>query len=154
LKVLCCSIHMIRVIFRHVSCRYCVSLRRRTGTEHCDERVCVCTWVCLSVREHVLVIASVKFTKILCMLPVAVTQFSSDTLCTSGIVDDVTFLVMGRWWRLAAATATPPLASCLLFASCPKPNSHRPPDMTRQCCLCRVRRCELSIETVWQSLNS
>ena len=24
------------------------------------------------------------------------------------------------------------------------PNSHRPPDMTRQCCLCRVRRCELS----------
>ena len=119
-----------------------------------DERVCVCLWVCLSVREHVLVIASVKFTKILCTLPVAVTQFSSDTLCTSGIVDDVTFLVMGRWWRLAAATATPPPASCLLFASCPKPNSHRPPDMTRQCCLCRVRRCELSIETVWQSLNS
>ena len=28
-----------------------------------------------------------------------------------------------------------------------------PPD-TRQCCLCRVRRCELSLETVWQRLNS
>ena len=23
------------------------------------------------------------------------------------------------------------------------PNSHRPPDTTRQCCLCRVRQCEL-----------
>jgi len=34
------------------------------------------------------------------------------------------------------------------------PNSHRPPDTTRQCCLCRVRRCELSLETVWQSLHS
>ena len=34
------------------------------------------------------------------------------------------------------------------------PNSQRPPDTTRQCCLCRVRRCELSLETVWQSLNS
>jgi len=33
-------------------------------------------------------------------------------------------------------------------------NSHRPPDATRQCCLCRVRRRELSLETVWQSLNS
>ena len=33
-------------------------------------------------------------------------------------------------------------------------NSHRPPDTTRQCCLCRIRRCELSLETVWQSLNS
>ena len=27
---------------------------------------------------------------------------------------------------------------------CPMANSHHPPDMTRQCCLCRVRRCELS----------
>jgi len=34
------------------------------------------------------------------------------------------------------------------------PNSHRRPDKTRQSCLCRVRRCELSLETVWQSLNS
>jgi len=34
------------------------------------------------------------------------------------------------------------------------PNSHCLPDTTRQCCLCRVRRCELSLETVWQSLNS
>ena len=34
------------------------------------------------------------------------------------------------------------------------PNSHRPPDTTRQCSLCRVSRCELSLETVWQSLNS
>jgi len=34
------------------------------------------------------------------------------------------------------------------------PNSHRRPYTTRQCCLCRVRRCELSLETVWQSLNS
>jgi len=33
-------------------------------------------------------------------------------------------------------------------------NSHRPTDTTRQCCLCRVRRCELSLETVWQNLNS
>ena len=33
------------------------------------------------------------------------------------------------------------------------PNLHRPPD-TRQFCLCHVRRCELSLETVWQSLNS
>jgi len=33
----------------------------------------------------------------------------------------------------------------------PMPNSHRPPDTTRQCCLYRVRRCELSLETVWQS---
>jgi len=33
-------------------------------------------------------------------------------------------------------------------------NSHRPPDTTRQCCLCRVWRCELSLETVRQSLNS
>ena len=38
---------------------------------------------------------------------------------------------------------------CLLML-----NSHRPPDTTRQCCLCRVRRCELSLETVWQSLSS
>ena len=35
-----------------------------------------------------------------------------------------------------------------------KSNSHRPPDTTKQCRLCRVRRCELSLETVWQSLNS
>jgi len=34
------------------------------------------------------------------------------------------------------------------------PNSHRPPNTTPQCCLCRVGRCELSLETVWQSLNS
>jgi len=34
------------------------------------------------------------------------------------------------------------------------PNSHRPPDTTRRSCLCRVRRCELSLEAVWQSLNS
>ena len=34
------------------------------------------------------------------------------------------------------------------------PNSHRPPDTTRRSCLCRVRRCELSLETVWQRLNS
>jgi len=33
-------------------------------------------------------------------------------------------------------------------------SSHRPPDTTRQCCLCRVRRRELSLETVWQRLNS
>jgi len=34
-------------------------------------------------------------------------------------------------------------------------DSHHPPDTTRQCCLCRVGRCELSLETVWwQSLNS
>jgi len=35
-----------------------------------------------------------------------------------------------------------------------KSNSHRRPDTTKQCRLCRVRRCELSLETVWQSLNS
>ena len=35
-----------------------------------------------------------------------------------------------------------------------KSNSHRPPDTTKQCRLCRVRRCELSLETVWQSLDS
>jgi len=34
------------------------------------------------------------------------------------------------------------------------PNSHRPPDTTRRSCLCRARRCELSLETVWQSLKS
>jgi len=28
-------------------------------------------------------------------------------------------------------------------------NSHRPPDTTRRSCLCRVGRCELSLETVW-----
>ena len=33
-------------------------------------------------------------------------------------------------------------------------NSHRPPDTTRRSSLCRVRRCELSLETVWQSQNS
>jgi len=33
------------------------------------------------------------------------------------------------------------------------PNSHRPPDTTRQSCLCRVWRCELRLETVWQSLS-
>jgi len=33
------------------------------------------------------------------------------------------------------------------------PSSHRPPDKTRPCCPCRVGRCELSLETVWQSLN-
>ena len=34
------------------------------------------------------------------------------------------------------------------------PNSHRPPDTTRRSCLCRARRCELSLETVWRSLKS
>ena len=34
------------------------------------------------------------------------------------------------------------------------PNSHGPPDTTRQSCLRRDRRCELSLETVWQCLNS
>ena len=29
-----------------------------------------------------------------------------------------------------------------------------PPEKTRQSCLCRVSRCELSLETVWQSLDS
>jgi len=33
------------------------------------------------------------------------------------------------------------------------PSSHRPPDTTKQSCLCRVMRCELSLETVWQSLS-
>ena len=32
--------------------------------------------------------------------------------------------------------------------------SHRLPDKTRRSCLCRVRLYELSLETVWQSLNS
>jgi len=41
-----------------------------------------------------------------------------------------------------------------LVAICLMSNSHRPPDMTRQCCLCRVRRCELRLEIVWQSLDS
>ena len=36
---------------------------------------------------------------------------------------------------------------------CPIHTAH-PPDTTRQCWLCRVRRCEMSLETVWQSLNS
>jgi len=31
-------------------------------------------------------------------------------------------------------------------------STHRPPDTTRRSCLCCVRRCELSLETVWQSL--
>jgi len=34
------------------------------------------------------------------------------------------------------------------------PTPLRPPVATRQCCLCRVGRCELSLETVWQSLDS
>jgi len=38
----------------------------------------------------------------------------------------------------------------VIFIRCDKrtsvmPNSHRPPDTTRQCCLCRVRRCELAL---------
>jgi len=35
-----------------------------------------------------------------------------------------------------------------------KPNSHVPPDTTKLCCLCRVRRCKLSLATVLQSLKS
>jgi len=34
------------------------------------------------------------------------------------------------------------------------PTSHRSPDTTKRSCLCRVGRCGLSLETVWQSLNS
>jgi len=34
------------------------------------------------------------------------------------------------------------------------PSSHRPPDATRRSCLRPIRRRELSLETVWQSLNS
>jgi len=33
-------------------------------------------------------------------------------------------------------------------------NSHRPTDTTGRSCLCRVRWCELNLETVWQSLIS
>jgi len=34
------------------------------------------------------------------------------------------------------------------------PSSHHPPDKTRRSCLCRIGRCELSLEAVWQSLPS
>jgi len=45
---------------------------------------------------------------------------------------------------------------CFFVDPCPtlRPNSHRPPDTTKQRCLCRIRRCELSLATVWQSPNS
>jgi len=52
--------------------------------------------VCLSVRDHVFGTARPIFTKFLCMLPIAVHGSvllwrRSDTLCTSGFMDDVMF---------------------------------------------------------------
>jgi len=41
--------------------------------------------------------------------------------------------------------------TCLLLTF--MPSLHRPPNITRQSCLCRIRWCELSLETVWRSLN-
>jgi len=47
--------------------------------------------VCLSVHSHNSNTTQPSFTIFLCMLPVAVVQSSSDTLYTSGFIDDVTF---------------------------------------------------------------
>ena len=52
--------------------------------------------------------------------------------------------IFGR--RYAGGLCVLVRASCITVCSSRTlmPNSHRPPDATRQCCLCRVRRCELS----------
>ena len=56
----------------------------------------VCSSVCVSVREHICGKAGPIFTKFCMQIPCAVARSSSggvgcDTLCTSGLMDDVTF---------------------------------------------------------------
>jgi len=44
--------------------------------EYCNERVCVCVSVCLSVHDHIFGTTRPIFINFLCMLPMAVARFS------------------------------------------------------------------------------
>jgi len=65
----------------------------------------VCVSVCVFVRDHIFGTTRPIFTNFLCMLPVAVARSSSgrsNTLCTSGFMDDVIFAHMPRLLDIAA----------------------------------------------------
>jgi len=68
-------------------CHVCYSAAEREA-EYCDERVSICVCVCLSVRDHILGTARLIFTKILCMIPVAVVRSSSGgvLICYVGLL--------------------------------------------------------------------
>ena len=63
------------------------------------------------------------------------------------LYNEFIYVFLWYWMVLVAALSVLRFASTRLLV----PNSHRPPDMTRRSCLCRIRRCELSLKT--QSLS-
>jgi len=78
-----------------------------TGEWSCDERVCVCVCVYLSVRDHIYRTTRPIFTKFLCVLPMAVARSSSGgvviRLCIFGSMDhDVMFAHKPRLLDVAA----------------------------------------------------
>jgi len=76
-----------------------------SGAEYCDERVCLSVCVCLSVRDHIVGTTRPIFTNF-----VHVTNGRgsvprwrrSDTLCTSGFMDDVMFAYKPLLFDVAA----------------------------------------------------
>jgi len=82
---------------------------RDKEAQYCDERVCLCLCMCLSVRGHIFGTARPIFAKI--YLRVTYGRGSvliwrrSDTLCTSGFMDDVIFAHKPRLLDVAAYAA-------------------------------------------------
>jgi len=112
----------------------------------------------LIIRYLLLLLLASVFTHSVCLI----IHYASEAFDVEFIDCYVTWIEMTWLQVVLIAVNDWPLATRCKSDSFPgglfclrlMPNSHRLPDTTRQCLLCRVRRCELSLETVWQSLNS
>jgi len=85
-----------------------------SGAEYCDERVCLCVSVCLSLRDHIFGTTRLIFSKVFVIVTYGrgsvLLWRRSDTLCTSGFMDDVIFAHqprLARRRRPAEAQCTP-----------------------------------------------
>ena len=88
---------------------YCYSAPGKEA-EYCDERVCLsvclCVSVCVFVHDHIFGTTHPIFTKILVHVTYdrgsVLVKRRSDTLCTSGFIDDVIFAHKPRLLDVAA----------------------------------------------------
>jgi len=87
--------------------RHCYSAADREG-EYCDERVCLSVCLRLSVHDHIFGTIGPIFTKFFVGVTYGYGRASvllwqrSDTLCTSGFMDDVIFAHKPRLLDVAA----------------------------------------------------
>ena len=125
---------LIIIISRNSMHTSTLLLRPGRGAEYCNQPVCLSVYLsaCLSVREHISGTAGPIFTKFCVQIPcgrgsVLLWQ-CCDMLCTSGVMNDVTFGRNGRYgetWRLhhhheatttsGVAIPEPNVNGCLVF---------------------------------------